>query len=197
MRSHFPLFNTPLDLSYIFWQRIVCDNDTVIDATCGNGKDSLRLALLLQNKKNTNLFCVDIQEKAINNTKKILQEDAPSFFSHVSFFLGSHENISSITQKKCKLIVYNLGYLPGGDKTITTQSNSTIKSISSALSVLTNGGALSITCYPGHEEGKIEETAIYKLVSSLDPATWSVTSIAWNNRNASPSLLLVQKKLQF
>ena len=56
-----------------------------------------------------------------------------------------------------KLIVYNLGYLPGSDKLLTTKTSSTLLSVEKALSLIAPNGAISITCYPGHEEGKKEE----------------------------------------
>lgn len=196
MKNVFPLFNTPIDLAHSFWEKILDNGDIVIDATCGNGKDSLKLSLLLQKKINTSLFCLDIQEIAIAKTKKLIEEKNPEFIPNTHFFLGSHEEIEKITTEKCKLIVYNLGYLPSGDKSVTTVTSSTLKSISQALNMLVNGGVISITCYPGHEEGKKEKIALYSLLSSLDAKNWSVASIDWENRNEAPSLLLVQKNLE-
>ncbi len=194
MRPSFPLFTTPLDLAHHFWANLLQENDTVIDATCGNGKDSLALASLLKTKKNTTLYCLDIQNTAMHTTKELLKHLTPEFLSSVHFFQMSHADIPIDLIKKTKLLVYNLGYLPGGDKSITTLTSSTTISICKAIEYLPLGGVISLTCYPGHAEGKKEEEALLSFFSCLDPKIWCFTSFIWNNRKASPSFLLVQKK---
>lgn len=189
MRSQFPLFNTPIDLAHQFWQNHLSFNDAVIDATCGNGKDSLFLANLLK-PLNGILLCIDIQEKAIEKTKILLQNE-----SHVFYYQQSHETLPDIAENHpLKLVVYNLGYLPSGDKSLTTQVESTLKSIESALNKIAPGGVISITCYPGHLEGKKEQDFLLEMLSKLDPLNWSFSTFFWPNRNASPSLFFVQKK---
>jgi hypothetical protein len=190
MRAQFPLFNTPIDDSHAIWEKILQHKDIAIDATCGNGKDSLRLALLLE-KKEGQLFCLDIQEKALNATKELLQKSVPSFYSSIQFILGSHEILPKVSN--IKLIVYNLGYLPGADKSITTKTQSTLKSISQALELVSPGGLICITCYPGHSEGKKEEEELTQFLSSLPPKYWSFTMTRWENRKEAPSLILLQK----
>jgi hypothetical protein len=191
MRSKFPLFNTPIDLAHHFWRDLLTSEDVVIDATCGNGKDSLALAKLLE-PLGGKLLCVDIQEKAIENTKALLQKELPDFLTSITFYQQSHEALPEASS--VKLIVFNLGYLPSGDKSLTTQVNSTLLSVKNALKALSLGGALCVTCYPGHLEGKKEEEALLDCLSKLDPLTFCFTSFFWGNRNASPSLFLVQKK---
>ena len=194
MQSLFSLFNTPIDLAHNFWEPLLEEGDGVIDATCGNGKDSLHLARVLEKKKDTALLCFDIQEKALENTKKLLQEKMPDFFPSVEFHLGSHEHLFLPKSQKLKLIVYNLGYLPGGDKSLTTVVRSTLASVQKALELLSPGGVISLTCYPGHPEGAKEEKELISFTSSLDPKQWNVTSFSWINRNASPSFILIQKQ---
>ncbi len=196
MLKAFPLFSTPIDLAHHFWDLLLEDGDGVIDATCGNGKDSLKLANYLQKKKGTALICIDIQEKALENTKALIQEKAPDFFPFIQFHLGSHEHLFLPNAKKLKLVVYNLGYLPGGDKSFTTQVKSTLDSLQKALELLSPGGVISLTCYPGHPEGAKEEKELISFSSSLNPKQWTSTLFSWNNRNASPSLLLIQKSVQ-
>jgi len=189
MRSQFPLFNTPIDLAHDLWGKILEPFDAAIDATCGNGKDSLVLSQILKPLKGM-LFCIDIQEKAIENTKVLLQNETIA-----QFYLQSHETLPEVpSSHNLKLIVFNLGYLPSGDKTLTTKVDSTLQSVLNALNVLSFGGMVSITCYPGHLEGKKEQEALLEMLSKLDPMIWSFTTFFWPNRNASPSLFLVQKK---
>ena len=193
MRNQFPLFNTPLDLAHSFWEKILKEGDAVIDATCGNGKDSLVLANLLKDKSDTALYCLDIQKKALENTKELLSKQSPHFLPSVQFILSSHEVLPKTDPRQLKLIVYNLGYLPGADKTLTTETSSTVQSVINALKLICPGGVISINCYPGHLEGKKEQEALLTLLAPLDPKLWSVTFLSWENRNASPSLLLIQK----
>jgi hypothetical protein len=191
MRSKFPLFNTPIDLAHHFWKDLLTLGDVAIDATCGNGKDSLILAKWLQPLIGK-LHCIDIQEQAIETTKALLQKETPDFFSSVLFYQQSHEQLPEVAS--VKLIVFNLGYLPSGDKSLTTKVDSTLQSIQNALEILSLGGVVSITCYPGHPEGKKEQQVLLGYLSTLDPIHYCFTSFFWGNRNASPSLFLVQKK---
>jgi hypothetical protein len=195
MRKLFPLFSNPIDLAHHFWALLIQEGDAIIDATCGNGKDALFLAQVASKKKDTLLLCIDIQEKALKNAELLMQKELPSFLPRTLYIHGSHEALPSVYPKTCKLIVYNLGYLPGGDKSITTLTFSTIKSISHACEQIASGGVISITCYPGHLEGKKEEEALTSFCSLLDPKIWSFSHFTWENRKESPSLLLIQKSL--
>ncbi|HNA62889.1 MAG TPA: class I SAM-dependent methyltransferase, partial [Rhabdochlamydiaceae bacterium] len=91
-----------------------------------------------------------------------------------------------------KLVVYNLGYLPGGNKEITTMTQSTLLSLGVASELITQGGALSITCYPGHLEGAREEKAIAEWVYQLNSLKWDVTHHQWCA--GSPTLFFIIKK---
>jgi hypothetical protein len=196
MRAKFPLFNNPIDLAHLLWGSFLSPKALAIDATCGNGKDSLALSFLLQKHPNTALFCIDIQQQAIQKTKDLLWKQNPSFAPFTSFFHQSHETLPPIpSHLDVKLVTLNLGYLPGGDKAITTLAESTLKSLDLIMDLLVLGGAISITCYPGHPEGKKEETVLLERLSLLPPSSWSFTSFFWPNRKDSPSLLLLQKAL--
>jgi hypothetical protein len=196
MRSLFALFNTPVDLGHRFFSPLFQDGDVAIDATCGNGKDSLVLAGFLSRKKHTSLLCIDIQEIAVRNTEKLLQKEASEFLPFVTFETRSHETFPKDLKGSVKLVIYNLGYLPGSDKTLTTKVSSTLTSVTNAMNILAPGGVINITCYPGHPEGALEEAALTEFLSTLDPALWSVTGVRFHNRKASPSVLLLQKSLQ-
>jgi hypothetical protein len=88
-----------------------------------------------------------------------------------------------------RLIVFNLGYLPGGNKAVTTQTESTLDTLQKCLSILAPDGAISITCYPGHEEGLREMEAILQFVQTL--TDWHVCHYQWVNRPRSPSLFWI------
>jgi len=183
-------FSTPIHLAHHFWTlhySIAHHDGIVIDATCGNGKDAFFLACLLQGST-TPLWCIDIQEISISHTKSLLSTHPHK--DHIHFLHGSH---TELPKEPIQLIVYNLGYLPKGDKRITTMTTSSIISIQNALSLLAPEGLISIICYSGHAEGAREAAAILELASSLAPSTWCVTHMTWPNRNQAPSLLLITK----
>lgn len=191
----FPLFSSHLDLAHHYWRRLLSPGDTAIDATCGNGHDTLAIAKLLEGdgENEIRLIAIDIQEKAIEATKSLLSQQLKR---NIRFIHGSHAKFpDDIEPQSVALIIYNLGYLPGGDKTKTTLTSSTLESLGNALPLIKAGGAISITCYPGHEEGKAEEEKVLAFASALDPRIWSCCHHRWLNRRDAPSLLLIQKTI--
>lgn len=195
-RPLFPLFQTHLDLAHAYWNRLVQHGDIVVDATCGNGHDTLLLAELALAKDKGMVYGLDIQHAAITKTSQLIENHLPSqYLSRVKLLGQCHSTFpSEIEKESVKLIVYNLGYLPGSDKSITTMLTTTLQSLSSALDLLCSGGCISLTAYPGHTEGAHEEQALLRLLEGLDKQLWSCCHHRWVNRKAtSPSLFLIQK----
>lgn len=192
--AKFPLFQSHLDLAHDYWRRLVRRGDQVIDATCGKGNDSLLLAELALGDEEGRLWCFDIQKEALIQTRALLQARlSEAQFARVEFIEGSHTSFEEQKELAAvQLVVYNLGYLPGGDKHITTKASTTLQSIKSAQKIVATGGCISLTCYPGHPEGAIEQENILEFASSLPPNRWSCTFHEWRNRRLSPSLLLLQ-----
>lgn len=177
-----------LSCAHALWSNIISPNDLVIDATLGNGHDALFLAKCL--KGQGTLLGYDIQKKSIDASNELFSAHPELKSIHTNFFLQSHEEIDASLPK---LIVYNLGYLPGGDKSITTTTNTTKKSIEKAMTLVKEGGVISITSYPGHEEGKMELDLIISFFST-PPKGWRSFSFRSSNPNA-PVLFLFQKEL--
>ncbi len=170
-----------LKKAHQFWREYLRPTDVVIDATCGNGKDTAALARLVPQG---HVYALDIQEEAFLKARKNVLS------SNVTFLKQCHSELSGIFSHEIRLVVYNLGYLPGGDKQLTTMTQTTLKSISLALQLMPMGGALSITCYPGHPEGALEELALQEWSLTLSPQNYHVQWSTWGK--GSPSLLLVQ-----
>lgn len=175
-----------LKLAKKYWTEHVSPGDVVIDATCGNGHDTFFLTTL-----GCQVFALDIQEEALEKARQLVG-------NHARFLLVSHAQIHevSLPTPPC-LIVYNLGYLPGGDKSITTKCETTIESIKHSLEILAPKGAVSITCYPGHSEGQIEEQAVSEFLSSLNPLQWLICQHRYLNRPRSPVFIWLQKVEKF
>jgi predicted methyltransferase len=189
----FSLFSNPIDLAHQYWERVVRPGDLVIDATCGNGKDTLKLAQLTGEEGS--VIGIDLQQEALVKTRTLLEESlSPSHLARIHLIQQSHAAFPPKVEKNTvKLIVYNLGYLPGGNKNVTTQAGTTLESVTKYFTLLSPGGVISVTCYPGHEEGAREEKSLSQLFSTLSPAIWSVCHHRWVNRLSSPSLFILQK----
>jgi SAM-dependent methyltransferase len=173
------MFKPHLEQAFFYWKDLLKPDDQVIDATCGNGKDALRLAELVPQG---HVYVLDIQEIALHKARQY----APN--SNISFLHQCHTRLPKVA---VKLVVYNLGYLPGGNKDLTTTASTTLTSLRRATQIIPIGGAVSITCYPGHAEGGVEEAAIRDWSSGLDPQKWNIQFHQW--RNQSPTLFFIRK----
>ncbi|MCH9609062.1 MAG: hypothetical protein S4CHLAM45_08230 [Chlamydiales bacterium] len=171
--------------TYSLWKSHLKPGDLIIDATIGNGHDTLLLAKILAG--DGTLIGYDIQKKAIESTEKKLLTLFPHERKIISLKQKSHANFD---EQGAALIVYNLGYLPTGDKKITTLTETTLQSLESAFSILDKNGMLSIMCYPGHGEGEKEERAILKFLSQVDKR-WVVRHTKLVNRHKAPSWIVV------
>jgi len=186
VQSKFSLFQSHLDFAHLLWSHFITPGDWAIDATCGNGHDSCALLRL----KVGGLICIDIQEVAIEKTKKNLTSQSSQ--TEIFYHCGCHSSFPLLSHP-IKLIAYNLGYLPGGNKKITTHFETTLQSIQNACSLLTPGGIISITCYPGHPQGLEEKRRLLDELSHLNPMEWNVSHHEWL-KNFCPSVLILQKK---
>lgn len=174
-----------LNMVNLICNKFIKSGDITVDATCGNGNDTLMLAKL--SKK---VFSFDIQKKAIITTTNILDKEN---ITNVKLINDSHEYISKYLEKyknKISLILFNLGYLPGGNKSIITNHNSTLKAIKESLKLLNNKGIILVTCYP-HEEGKKEAKTILDYLNKNN-----IKYIIYRNTNNinSPFLIKIKSK---
>jgi tRNA G37 N-methylase Trm5 len=195
-----------IDVAHFSWKKVLHNKAKVIDATCGNGHDTLFICQNLNftdnwkgplgslNTKNNEsfLYCFDLQKEAIKSTKMLLAKNQINC-QKISFIHDCHSRLDQHLEPLIDLIIYNLGYLPGSCKTIKTQESTTLESIQKAMQLIRPGGIISITCYPGHEEGLIEQKSIFSLLKMLRPNEWAVTH--YNPFSATaPNLLLLSKR---
>jgi len=176
-----------LTLAHHYWKYHVQPGDRVIDATMGNGHDLFFLAQLLQGQGQ--VIGYDIQPEALAQTQKRLEKLPGNWRSIVELRLQSHE---TFFETGIKLIVYNLGYLPGGNKAFTTLAESTIQSLQNGMKSLSDQGAISITCYPGHEEGAREQILILDFLKTLSSQHWDICHHVWVNRPAAPTWIWIR-----
>ena len=121
--------------------------------------------------------------------------ETPAVLPAVTLIEESHANLAHYVSEPIGLIVFNLGYLPGGDKERATQAETTLASLQAALDKLTVGGLLSVTMYWGHEAGKTERAAVLRWAAALDRSTYHcVHTDMCNQPNCPPEILFVTRK---
>lgn len=158
-----------------------------VDMTAGNGYDS---KFILENLNPKILYAFDIQKEAKENTEALIGNR-----DDFKFILDSHANIDKYIREEIDLAIYNLGYLPRGDKNITTKEASTLESLEKILNLLAKNGKVLITVYPGHEEGLLESQSLEKYLGNLDQKNFVVLELSYKNqKNMPPYVYMVGKK---
>ena len=171
-------------------QNYVRPGDCAVDATVGNGNDTLRLCEMVG--KTGKVYGFDIQEKALEATASLLCE---SGWNNAVLLHASHTEISKFVKERIQAAVFNLGYLPGGDHTVTTQAAGTQKAILSCLNLLNKDGILAVVLYPGHPAGTEEKSKLLPWASNLDAGCFHcVHAEMMNQSQTAPSVLFITKK---
>ena len=170
------------------------EGDYVVDATIGNGNDTLFLSKIVKDKGH--VFGFDIQSQALTNTRLLLEKNN---CTNVTLFNVSHELIKEVIPEKyhghISCGIFNLGYLPRGDKTITTNKTSTIKAIEALLSILKTNGIIILVIYSGHPEGKIEKEALLQYTKKLDQRKYQVLMYRFINQiNDAPFIIAIERR---
>lgn len=187
------MLHSPLRFSHQLLSQVVQTGDDVVDATIGNGNDTVKLAQLVGSTGT--VYGFDIQEQAIEETKKKLQ--LTGVHSQVKLFHKGHEELASVVSEESELaaVVFNLGYLPRGDKSIITKPNTTLQAINQSLSLLKRGGLLLVMIYHGHDGGKEEKNAVLEHLQALPQERFQVLQYGFiNQKNSPPFLFAVEKK---
>lgn len=180
----------PLSLSHRFLEDVVKEGDTVVDATLGNGHDALYLAQLVG--KSGRLIGFDVQRQALDVSAERLGE----LLGRCELHCCGHEEIGERVTGPVAAVVFNLGYLPGADKELVTQTSTTSVAIEAALNLLRVGGVLSVMCYVGHEGGTEEGRAVRNLLRGLPRKQWRVFEYAAVNAPNDPPFLLVAERVR-
>ncbi len=160
--------NLILETAHLLLSQVIGSDDIVIDATMGNGHDTLFLA---QHAKH--VYAFDIQEKALRETQKKIESEQ---LTNITLIHDSHEHFSNYLST-FKGAIFNLGYLPNGDKKITTQPKTTIKTIDFMLKALHPSGFIQVVVYRGHEAGEQESVALTVYLKTLDTNYYKVLKV--------------------
>ena len=180
-----------LNLSHVLLKKVVKKGDTVIDATCGAGNDTVFLANLVG--ENGKVISFDIQECAINLAKEKVQNN--SVEDVVKFINDGHENIDLYVKDSVCAVIFNLGYLPNGDHSIATNYETTIIAIKKALNVLKRNGIVVIVIYSGGDSGFLEKDKVLEFLSKLSQKDYNVMKIDFINQINNPPILACIEKI--
>lgn len=165
-----------LDLSKDFLLPALRLDGVAADFTMGNGNDTLFLAGHL---KKGIVYSFDLQEQALRNTRRLLEEN--HLLEPVKLIQDSHERLVSYIDRQLDAGIFNLGFLPGSDKSVHTQPNSSLAAVRDALSLLRVHGLLAVTVYPGDKIGEEEAEALLSFSEQLNPKEFEVTLVRiWN-----------------
>lgn len=187
----YQILTTPLALAREYLGKVIEPGDWAVDATLGKGRDTLFLAEMVGEKGK--VFGFDIQDQALEYTRQALQER--NWLERVELIKANHADIDTyLPQGRVKAIMFNLGYLPGGDHSLITKPQTTVTALEKSLAILDKGGLITLVVYSGHVGGMEERMAVEEFLTKLDPCLYSVIKLEFLNRANNPPLLLVIEK---
>lgn len=192
----------------------------LLDATAGNGRDTLFLAQALESLAASSDIIVhafDVQAEAIKKTQKRLE--AESLGQRLKTYLESHEHLASFLPEPDAIAIamFNLGFLPRSNKELITKKASTLLALKSlcglnyadlspneklagaalpeAKVLLALGGLLAVHCYAGHAGGELETEAVLDFCNQLDSSKWRVLQTELISKKQNRELLFLVERL--
>ena len=165
-----------------FMEEQVKPGDICIDATAGNGNDTLTLCRLAG--ENGKVYAFDIQKAALEKTGRRLEAEG----LRAELILDGHEHMEKYVKEKGEVscIVFNFGYLPGGSHSLATRADTSIRAVEAGLSLLKKGGLMSLCIYSGGDSGFEEKEALLAWLKHLDGRRYLVIKSEYYNRPNHP-----------
>ncbi len=183
-----------LQYAQLLLSQSINEGEIAVDATAGNGHDTLFLAQLVG--ESGHVYSFDIQQEAIDSTINRLEEHG--LRDRTSAILDGHQNVANYVTKEVAGAVFNLGYLPGANHDVITKGETTIQAIDSLLQILKINGMIVLVIYHGHVGGKEERDAVIDFVSQLPQKYVHVLRYEFiNQKNDPPFIIALEKVKQF
>lgn len=168
--------------------------DTVADATVGNGHDLLFLARLVGLEGR--VHGLDVQDEALRSAGRRLT--AAGLSGAVRLRRAGHQHLGRVVpfgdQGHLRAVMFNLGYLPGSDKSRITRPETTVPALEAAMAQLAPGGRLTVVAYPGHPGGERETEAVRQWLGELDPARAAVEHFPVQPDPKAPRLFVLERR---
>ena len=174
-------------------RKTVKEGDIVVDATMGNGHDTMMLCSLVGQKGK--VYAFDVQKKALDSTQKLLESEG--LMDRAVLLNVSHDRLSEYVPGHVKAVAFNLGWLPGGDHGITTRAETTMSAVEQALEKLLPSGLLTLCAYPGHPEGAHELELLNRYFSTLSSRQYNVLQQVFLNAGQNAPVCFAVQKQQF
>ncbi|MCM3569676.1 class I SAM-dependent methyltransferase [Neobacillus mesonae] len=179
----------------ILLKKSVNPGDIAVDATLGNGHDTVFLSELVGDTGK--VYGFDVQDQAIAATTERLKQQG--MLERAELFHDGHEHAAShipaSDHGKITGVVFNLGYLPGSDKRIVTKPETTISAINQLLGIMAPEGILVLVVYHGHEGGETERDALLHYCSQIDQKTAHVLQYQFINQEHNPPFIIAIEKI--
>lgn len=178
--------NNVNDFNSILINSFIKENFICLDATVGNGNDTLKILRALNGTGK--IYGLDIQFNAIESTKALLASESSE--TEVILINDNHEFLDKYIHEKLNFIIYNLGYLPGGNKEIKTEADSTLNSLKKSIDLLSDKGLILITVYLSHPGGMDEYRTIINYLSELNQRKYNVFKLQFINQKNNPPITI-------
>lgn len=171
--------------------QVIRPGDHVVDATMGNGHDTCMLAQLVG--ENGKVTAFDVQQQAVDKTRERLLD--AGLLPRVELHCVGHQHMAEYVQYPVQAVAFNLGWLPGGDKSVTTLWETTFQALEAALKLLAPMGVCTVCAYPGHEAGEEERAALTEYLAKLPPQQYNVLRQTFINAGpGAPECFVIQRQ---
>lgn len=172
---------------------LIPEGGICIDATAGTGQDTVYLARAVG--ENGKVIAFDIQEEALRQTDARLQKEGLK--GRVHLVLDSHVHMDRYgAEEEVDAILFNFGYLPGGDHRICTKADTSVRAVDTGLRLLRKGGVMGLCIYSGGDTGFEEKEALLSFLARLDSKKYLVIRCDFYNRGNHPPIpVLIIKQI--
>lgn len=180
-----------------YWAREIiegamAEGAVAVDATMGNGHDTEWLCELAG--ETGRVYAFDVQPEAVARTRERLAQRGLG--GRATLLCAGHEHMAELVPKPADAIVFNLGWLPGAEHGVTTQTATTLTAVNAALGLLKEDGVMTVCIYPGHEEGARELRALTEWAAGLDPAQYDAMGKRYLNQPNDPPRMIAVRKVK-
>lgn len=180
-----------LEITHHFIEKAVKSGDRVIDATMGNGHDTLFLSKIVG--ESGEVFAFDIQKQALESTAELLKKkEAPE---NTQLILSGHQNMEQYVSGEVSAVMFNLGYLPGGDHSVGTLAETTIAALEAAMRLVKKHGVITVGVYYGGDSGFEEKNRVMEYIAGIDFKKFTVLTLDYKNRPNCPPIAVIIEKL--